>query len=148
MRDFQTIKSHELRVGDLVLLQDGDKFAADFALLTSSNSGDAFIKTSSLDGEKNLKKREQPKDLDIHFPTNDLKPDAYRKVAGKIEVELPNKKLDSFKGVLYINNKEYFFSADQLLMKAADLANTDWVVGVCCYTGEETKIMLNSLKGK
>ena len=78
MRDFQTIKSSELRVGDLVLLQDGDKFAADFALLTSSNSGDAFIKTSSLDGEKNLKKREQPKDLDIHFPTNVLKPDLYR----------------------------------------------------------------------
>ena len=78
MPDFQTVKSRELRVGDLVLLHEGDKFAADFALLTSSNNGDAFIKTSSLDGEKNLKKREQPQGLASHFPTNSLKPDAYR----------------------------------------------------------------------
>jgi len=141
---FQKMASCELKVGDLALLKEGDKFCADFALLTSSSNGEAFIKTSSLDGEKNLKKREQPKDLDEYFPGGELKPDLYKDVAGKIEVELPNKKLDSFKGVIYIRGQEYFLSADQLLMKAADLANTEWVVGICCYTGEETKIMLNS----
>jgi hypothetical protein len=29
-------------------------------------------------------------------------------------------------------------------LKGADLANTEWIVGICCYTGENTKIMLNS----
>ena len=45
-------------MGDIVRCHDGDTFAADLAHLTSSNGGDCFIKTSSLDGEKNLKKRE------------------------------------------------------------------------------------------
>ena len=56
--DFEDIPSSELVVGDIVRFHADDKFNADFALLTSSGGGDCFIKTSSLDGEKNLKKRE------------------------------------------------------------------------------------------
>jgi hypothetical protein len=33
-------------------------------------------------------------------------------------------------------------------MKGADLANTEWVVAICCYTGDTTKIMMNSQKGR
>jgi len=65
-------------VGDIVLLSEGDKFAADFCLLTSGNNGEAFIKTSSLDGEKNLKKREQPKDLNKIIPPTEFRPDIYK----------------------------------------------------------------------
>jgi P-type E1-E2 ATPase len=54
---FETKTSADLKIGDLMLCQNGDKFPADLVLLTSSNDGDCFIKTSSLDGEKNLKKR-------------------------------------------------------------------------------------------
>ena len=57
---------------------------------------------------------------------------------------MPNKNLESFKGTIHIGTSEITLNKDQLLMKAADLENTDWVVGICCYTGEETKIMLNS----
>jgi magnesium-transporting ATPase (P-type) len=35
-----------------------------------------------------------------------------------------------------------------LLLKGANLANTKWVVGLVTYTGEQTKIMLNSQKGR
>jgi len=44
-------------VGDIVRVSDEETFPADLALLASSNEGECFIKTSSLDGEKNLKKR-------------------------------------------------------------------------------------------
>lgn len=54
----------------MIMCKDGDTFPADIALLTSSDNGDCFIKTSSLDGEKNLKKRVQCKDLKKHFVTN------------------------------------------------------------------------------
>ena len=64
---FESVKSSDLVVGDIVRCNLDDKFCADFALLTSSSGGDCFIKTSSLDGEKNLKKREQVKDLDKYF---------------------------------------------------------------------------------
>jgi magnesium-transporting ATPase (P-type) len=40
-----------------VLIEEGDTFPADLCLICSSNEGLSFIKTSSLDGEKNLKKR-------------------------------------------------------------------------------------------
>lgn len=33
-------------------------------------------------------------------------------------------------------------------MKGANLKNTDWVLAVCVYTGNDTKIMLNSQKGR
>lgn len=49
--------SDELKVGDLILMKDNETFPADLAVIATSNKGDCFIKTSSLDGEKNLKKR-------------------------------------------------------------------------------------------
>lgn len=55
--NFEAVESKRVQVGDLVLINEGETFPADLALLTSSNEGDSFIKTSSLDGEKNLKKR-------------------------------------------------------------------------------------------
>ena len=48
-------------MGDIVLVKDGDTFAADLILISSAYiDGTAFIATSSLDGEKNLKKRNIP----------------------------------------------------------------------------------------
>ena len=40
--------------------------------------------------------------------------------------------------------QDFSIDKNQLLLKGADLANTEWIVGVVCYTGEHTKIMLNS----
>jgi magnesium-transporting ATPase (P-type) len=48
-----------------VLVKNDEMFPADLILLASSNAqGQCFINTSSMDGEKNLKKRNIPKDLD------------------------------------------------------------------------------------
>ena len=47
----------EIQIGDVVKLEDKTIFPADFVMLSTSSGGEAFIKTSSLDGEKNLKKR-------------------------------------------------------------------------------------------
>lgn len=66
-----------MKIGDIVKCEDEETFAADFALLTSSNEGDCFIKTSSLDGEKNLKKRVQAEKLDKIFGHSNLEPEKY-----------------------------------------------------------------------
>lgn len=47
-----------------------------------------------------------------------------------------------------VNNSEFTISDKQLLLKGAVLQNTDWVVALCCYTGDETKILLNSQMGR
>lgn len=69
---FVEIASSELKVGDIVKCSDGETFPADLLHLTSSNEGDCYIKTSSLDGEKNLKKRVILKDFDQIISKNDL----------------------------------------------------------------------------
>ena len=35
-----------------------------------------------------------------------------------------------------------------MLLREAVLRNTDWVIGVVVYTGPETKVLMNSSKGK
>lgn len=56
--------------GDILEIKDTDTFPCDLALLATSADGVCFIKTGSLDGEKNLKKREQMKDFDQVVPNN------------------------------------------------------------------------------
>lgn len=77
---FVEVSSSELKVGDIVKCQDGETFPADLLHLTSSNEGDCYIKTSSLDGEKNLKKRVIIKDFDMIISKNTLECDRYSKL--------------------------------------------------------------------
>jgi P-type E1-E2 ATPase len=63
--DFKQMLSSDIVVGDLVLVKEDEMFSADMIVLTASNEGGVcYIQTSSLDGEKNLKKRSKPKDLE------------------------------------------------------------------------------------
>lgn len=39
-------------------------------------------------------------------------------------------------------------SSKQFLLRGARLKNTKWVVGIVCYTGNDTKIMMNADKSK
>lgn len=145
---FVAITSADLKVGDIVKIVDEETFPADLVLLTTSNEGNCFIKTSSLDGEKNLKKRIQPQGMDKHFQTDRLTEAEYAKSTGRLECELPNKDLHSFKGSLKLGNDDFTMSDKQLLLKGASLQNTEWVISLCVYTGVESKIMLNSQKGR
>ena len=68
---------------------------------------------------------------------------------GKIECGEPDKNLHKLDGVICLQNKEKFpLDESQLLLKGAQLANTEWTLGVCLYTGIETKIMMNSQSGR
>lgn len=60
-------------MGDILFIPDETLFPADLIILESSSEGAAFIQTSSLDGEKNLKKRNKPKD----FGVNDKDPQSH-----------------------------------------------------------------------
>lgn len=52
---FEEIQSKDIKVGDILLVDENSTFPADLILLKSSGGLNAFIQTSSLDGEKNLK---------------------------------------------------------------------------------------------
>ena len=119
---FEQMQASVLEVGDIVLMKNEETFPADLVVLSTSNKGDCFIKTSSLDGEKNLKKRFQTKDFKNQVGNDDLQEsmkEAFN-LKGKLECGMPNKNLHKLDGCIYINDKEiYPIDENQLLLKGA-----------------------------
>lgn len=97
---FNEMRSDEIVVGDMLLVREGEVFPCDLVLLASSNNGVCFIQTSSLDGEKNLKKRSRPKDVD-KFILNSCEPDRII-FLGESVCEKPTPELYSFTGKITI----------------------------------------------
>jgi len=67
-----------------------------------------------------------------------------------VEYEKPNPYLYTFSGCLNINetNERLPLDASNFVLRGCSIRNTGWVVGVCLYSGHDTKIMLNSIQGK
>lgn len=144
--DFKALRSDQIVVGDLVSIRESEVFPADLILLASSNQGFCHIQTSSLDGEKNLKKRTRPKDIDKYI-LNTFEPDRILFV-GECESEHPNTELYQYTGKITICGENFALNANQLLLKGAVLKNTDWVLAFVLYTGKESKLMMNSQQAR
>ena len=130
----------DLYVGDIVKIDDLEFFPADIILLSSSDAkGSAFIMTSTLDGEKNLKPKFALKDTQMLIGGSD----EFR-LMGTLKFGPPDENLYSFNGSLAIGKKPIALTAKQLLLRGAMLKNTDWIIGIVVYTGAETKLMKNS----
>ena len=107
-------------------------------MLTSCNdSGTAYIETSTLDGEKNLKPRQSL------AATSGLNDRSNFDFSFKIECENPNPKIYHFLGNIEINNQKHSLDKTQLLLGGAYLRNTPSVIGVAIYTGPDTKLRQN-----
>uniref|UniRef100_A0A8C2P0G6 Phospholipid-transporting ATPase n=1 Tax=Capra hircus TaxID=9925 RepID=A0A8C2P0G6_CAPHI len=99
-----------------------------------------YIETSNLDGETNLKIRQG-------LPaTSDIKDiDSLMRLSGRIECESPNRHLYDFVGNIRLDGHSTVpLGADQILLRGAQLRNTQWVHGIVVYTGHDTKLMQNS----
>ena len=121
-----------------MLISEDTMFPCDLILLASSSDGVAFIQTSSLDGEKNLKKRLKPKDFNINLASEQIdgeQPKELKTFKGTCDCDDPNAELYEFKGNLKMQDKSYALSANQLLLKGSILKNTLWIVGYVVYTG-------------
>ncbi|CAI5773158.1 phospholipid-transporting ATPase IB [Podarcis lilfordi] len=69
------------------------------------------------------------------------------KTSGKIECEGPNRHLYDFTGNLRLDGQSPVpIGPDQILLRGAQIRNTQWVLGIVVYTGHDTKLMQNSTK--
>ena len=65
-----------------------------------------------------------------------------------IECETPNEYLYKFEGNFTLKDGTRIpIDPDQVLLKGSTLRNTEWLIGICVFTGHDTKIMQNSSKG-
>ena len=137
------IKTQEVRVGDVVMVKESEVFPADLLFLSGSNpKGLAFVNTMNLDGETNLKEKiasEMTKSFDNVAALKDLQ--------GELSCDLPNKNLVKWNCKVKVGSNPWEpLSINQLLLRGCMLKNTDYVYGFVVYTGQNSKIMLNSKK--
>ncbi|XP_060583467.1 phospholipid-transporting ATPase IF-like isoform X3 [Ruditapes philippinarum] len=147
IRDGQltTTKSMHIKVGDIVRVQSNKGFPCDMIMLSSVDpDGNCYITTANLDGETNLK---------THCCLAETKrcvhEDDFQKLTAFIECEQPIPDLYSFVGNLNIvrDNGERIvkpLGPENVLLRGARLKNTPFIYGCAIYTGQETKMALNS----
>uniref|UniRef100_A0A8C4NEX2 Phospholipid-transporting ATPase n=1 Tax=Eptatretus burgeri TaxID=7764 RepID=A0A8C4NEX2_EPTBU len=131
----------EVSIGDLVKVSNGQHFPADLILFSSSEpQAMCYVETSSLDGETNLKIRQS------HTMTSGaLTEEQLQALSGRLECEGPNRYLYDFTGNLSLEGMTvYPLGPEQLLLRGAQLRNTQWAAGLVVYTGHDTKLMQNT----
>uniref|UniRef100_A0A3Q1EXH9 Phospholipid-transporting ATPase n=1 Tax=Acanthochromis polyacanthus TaxID=80966 RepID=A0A3Q1EXH9_9TELE len=135
----QNEKWMNVRVGDIIRLENNQFVAADILLLCSSEPyGLCYIETAELDGETNLKVRQA---LTV---TSDL--GSISKLMdfdGEVICEPPNNKLDKFTGTLYWRDNKYPLDNEKMLLRGCVLRNTEWCFGIVIFAGLQTKLMQN-----
>ncbi|XP_018398443.1 PREDICTED: probable phospholipid-transporting ATPase IF [Cyphomyrmex costatus] len=138
----QEIYCEQIVVGDLVKVSRDEDVPCDIVLLYSETPGCCYVTTSNLDGETNLKTLQVPKIVSA-MPLTRI---VAMQVTITCQQPLPN--LYSFHGKLEINDDDETTSGhltiDNLMLRGSRLKDTEYVVGCAIYTGQDTKLSLNS----
>lgn len=141
-----------VRVGDFVRIYNDEEIPADIIILSTSDiDGACYVETKNLDGETNLKVRH------ALLCTRAIRHSKDCEVATfMINSEPPHANLYRFNGIVQWMQKdpkapekvgtpmEEPVSINNLLLRGCTLRNTDWIIGVVAFTGDETKIMMNA----
>ncbi|XP_050653086.1 probable phospholipid-transporting ATPase IM isoform X5 [Macaca thibetana thibetana] len=141
----QNEKWMNVKVGDIIKLENNQFVAADLLLLSSSEPhGLCYVETAELDGETNLKVRHA---LSV---TSELGADINRlaRFDGIVVCEAPNNKLDKFMGILSWKDSKHSLNNEKIILRGCILRNTSWCFGMVIFAGPDTKLMQNSGKTK
>ena len=156
---FRKIQWNKINVGNLIKVKNEEIIPADLLIIGSSNpEGNCYLQTSNLDGEINLKERETLSYTQKIFLNKKIKKDEENLIKifqenWIIEVGQPSKENKNFyetDGKIYLKESNTIISFDNknCAIRGSKLKNTNFIYGIVLYTGKETKIMLNIIKGK
>ncbi|TFK63348.1 phospholipid-translocating P-type ATPase [Pluteus cervinus] len=132
----------DLRVGDFIKIMNNEPIPADILICaTSEDENVAFVETKNLDGETNLKSRNACPPLThlrsaAHCAT---KLNTFRVDCGR-----PDTNMYRLDGAVKVGEKTFPVDMQMMLLRGTVLRNTGWVIGVVMYTGEDTRIVMNS----
>ncbi|KAK6140431.1 hypothetical protein DH2020_025815 [Rehmannia glutinosa] len=135
---FQQIRWKEIRVGEIIKVSANETLPCDMVLLsTSETTGVAYVQTTNLDGESNLKTRYAKQETQMKNPENE-------KISGLIKCEKPNRNIYGFQANMDIDGKRVSLGPSNIILRGCELKNTEWAIGVAVFAGRETKAMLNN----
>ncbi|XP_011622669.1 phospholipid-transporting ATPase 1 [Amborella trichopoda] len=128
----------KIRVGEILKIHADETIPCDMVLLRSSDpSGIAYVQTMNLDGESNLKTRYARQET----ASTDYESEH---VTGLIRCEQPNRNIYEFTANMEFGGQRIPLGQSNIVLRGCQLKNTDWIIGVVVYAGQETKAMLNS----
>lgn len=133
----------DVKVGDFVKIVDNEPIPADVLICaTSEDENVAFVETKNLDGETNLKSRSACPAL-THLQTPfDC---ADKRNAFRIDCDRPDTNLYKLNAAVVLGDGQKVpVDSQMILLRGTVLRNTGWVIGLVLFTGEDTKIVLNS----
>lgn len=141
-----------VRVGDFIRVYNDEEIPADVVILSTADSdGACYVETKNLDGETNLKVRHA-----LHAGRRVRHAKDCEAATFTLESENPHANLYSYSGVVKWQQKDPTKPEDEgeemaepvsinnLLLRGCTLRNTQWVIGLVAFTGDETKIMMNA----
>lgn len=132
----------DVRVGDFVKLMDNESFPADILICaTSEDENVAFVETKNLDGETNLKSRNAVPALTHLRSAADC---ANKLNSFRVDCDRPDVNMYRCNAAVMVNKEKFPIDISMMLLRGTVLRNTGWVIGVVLYTGEDSKIVLNS----
>ncbi|KAI8850390.1 hypothetical protein BC829DRAFT_389315 [Chytridium lagenaria] len=121
--NWQELLWKDLKVGDIILVQEHDIVPADIVVLFSSHqNGSCYIETSNLDGESNLKQK-------LALPATQT-------------AESPSGNLNQFEGYIDLKGTargKHTLTINNLLLRGTSLVNTSFVFGVNATKGLKNK---------
>ena len=129
----------DLAVGNVMLIRDRGEIPADMIVLqTSEPGGQAYVETSNIDGETDLKLRYAVRQIAQAFPTRE----DLSRISGKFECDHPNDDLLKFVGSLEVPSSGVAGVVNKnVVLRGSSLRNTHWIIGLIVYTGSDTKVM-------
>lgn len=132
----------DVRVGDFVKIMDNESFPADILICaTSEDENVAFIETKNLDGETNLKSRNAVPVLTHLRTAADC---ARSENKFHIDLDRPDTNMYRLLGAVVAGEEKYPLDIQMTMLRGTVLRNTEWAIGIVIFTGEDTKIVLNS----
>ncbi|KAL5210995.1 hypothetical protein ABZP36_006618 [Zizania latifolia] len=135
--DFRLKTWKNICSGEVVKIHSNETMPCDMVLLGTSDPNDiAYIQTMNLDGESNLKTRYSRQET-----ISMISDGSY---SGLIKCEQPNRNIYEFTATMELNSQRIPLGQSNIVLRGCQLKNTEWIIGVVVYAGQETKAMLNS----
>lgn len=131
----------DLRVGDFVKIMDNESIPADILICSTSDLENvAYVETKNLDGETNLKSRNAVGALSgLRTAVDCASSEPFR-----IECDRPENNMYRLHAAAEVNGQKSPVDLQTVLLRGTVLRNTDWVIGVVIFTGEDSKIVMNA----